>query len=87
MAQIATVTVRPVQGSGQFCAELRSYYSNVFVYGSSPDDAMGRLARHSLMDEAYRSRVQEVKRRLVAWELDYAHLSAGVQLTTIVPQG
>ena len=85
MAQVATVTVKRVKDSGQFCAELRSYYNNIFVYGSSPSDALRRLVRHSLMAEVYRPRVAEVKQRHRNWQISDADLSAGVPLTTIIP--
>jgi hypothetical protein len=84
MAHIAAVKVNRVKDSGQHCVELDAYYSHIWAYGSSPEDALHKLINHTCMLEVYRPRVAEVLRRLRAWELNYLDLHY-VPLTTIVP--
>ena len=78
------LTVRPVQGSGQFCAKVDVGLYATFAYGSSPENALFRLERHASLGEYMRRIVTEVHRRLTNWHISYAELHAGINTGTIV---
>jgi len=78
------LTVRPVYGTGQFCARVNNGLYGAFSYGSSPEDALYRLERHTSLSEYMRRVVVEVHARLTGWQISYAELHAGINTGTIV---
>jgi hypothetical protein len=78
------LTVKRVQGSGQYCAKINDGLYSTFVYGSSPSNALFRLERHTGLSGYFRPVVAEISRRLREWELSYAELHAGINTGTIV---
>jgi hypothetical protein len=73
-----------MQGTGGYTAKISNGFIGAFVYGSSPEDALHKLERHTGLDEFYRPYVAEVIRRLNHWQISYAELVAGINTGTII---
>jgi len=78
------LTVKRTQGTSGYTAKISNGFIGAFVYGESPEDALQKLERHSGLGEIYRPYVAEVIRRVRAWKISYAELSAGINTGTII---
>ena len=79
--------VKRVEGSGQFSAHIKGAFVNYWVYGSSPSDALHRLAQHGgYTHSCFPPIVREVTRRynLGLGSITDADLAAGIPTGTII---
>jgi len=56
--------------SQQWCAELDAPYSHLWVYETTPLEALRRLVNHSAMLECYRSRVAAIISKYMRLEIE-----------------
>jgi len=76
------ITVKREPGTGGYMAETSGLYG-VWCYGKSPENALDGLERHADIG-CLRPYVREIHRHLIAWDLSYAQLHAGINTGTMV---